>query len=154
MTKATQQSDRMKAKSGDTVKFHYSGTLEDGTQFTTTADREPLELTIGEGKDKIFRRVARAVVGMSPGEKKTLRISASDAYGPYREELVFRVERSRIPVKVIPELGKRLTVRFGDGTRKAASIIKMSESHVILDANHRLAGKNLTFHIRLVEIAF
>ena len=153
MTKATQQDSRMKAERGNTVKIHYSGTLEDGTEFVSTANREPLELTIGESEDKVPRRVGQAAVGMSPHETKTLKISSSDAYGPYRKELVFRVERSRVPVKMTPELGKRLTVQFSNGSKKGASIIDVSDSHVIVNANHPLAGKDLTFHIRLVEIA-
>jgi peptidylprolyl isomerase len=97
----------VQAKHGDTVKVHYTGKLEDGTVFDSSENREPVEFTIGEGR--IIPGFERAVVGMSPGESKTEKVLADQAFGPYREELVLEVDRQRIPADVKLEVGKRLS---------------------------------------------
>jgi len=139
------------AQPGDTVKVHYTGTLEDGTVFDSSIDGEPLEFTIGNGR--LIPGFEDAVVGMSQGESKTVEIPADDAYGTYYEELVFVVERSDIPgLPPDLEIGQQLGFEQEDGTTITLTVIDISESTVTLDANHPLAGEDLTFDIQLVEI--
>jgi len=138
------------AQLGDTVKVHYTGTLEDGTVFDSSIDREPLEFTIGEGK--LIPGFEEAVVGMSQGESKTVEIPSDEAYGSYYEELVFVVERDQLPPDLQPEVGQQLQFQQEDGTIVTLTVIDVSELSVTLDANHPLAGKDLTFEIQLVEI--
>jgi len=139
-----------KAKTGDTVKVHYTGKLDDGTIFDTSADREPLQFTIGEGQ--LIPDFEQAVVGMDPGESKTVQIPSDKAYGPHHEEMVMIVNRTEFPEDIEPKVDQRLQVRQEDGQSFAVTVTVVSESSVTLDANHPLAGKDLTFDIQLAEI--
>jgi peptidylprolyl isomerase len=138
------------AKPGDTVKIHYTGKLDDGTVFDTSADREPLQFTIGQGQ--LIPDFEQAVVGMNPGESKTVQIPSDNAYGPHREEMVMEVDRSEFPEDLEPRVAQRLQVSQSDGRTFPATVTDVSESKVTLDANHPLAGKDLTFDVHLSEI--
>ena len=138
------------AKTGDTVKVHYTGKLDDGTVFDTSADREPLQFTVGEGQ--IIPDFEQAIVGMNPGESKTIQIPSDKAYGPHHEEMVMVVDRNEFPKDLEPKVDQRLQVRQSDGQVFAVTVTAVSESKVTLDGNHPLAGKDLTFDIQLSEI--
>ncbi len=138
------------AKRDDTVKVHYTGKLEDGTVFDSSAEREPLEFTIGEGE--IIPGFAKAVIGMEPGESKTVEVSEEEGYGPHREELMLTVDREELPPNMEVEVGQQLQVRMEDGQTAVVEVINVSESDLTLDANHPLAGETLTFEFELVEI--
>ncbi|PXF52001.1 MAG: peptidylprolyl isomerase [Candidatus Methanophagaceae archaeon] len=138
------------AKYGDTVKVHYTGKLDDGTVFDASVNGDPLQFTIGSGQ--IIPGFEQAVVGMNPGESKTVKIPAEDAYGQRREDLVLEIEKSQLPEGLKPEVGLQLQSRQPDGRIIVLTIADISESHVTLDANHPLAGKDLTFDIQLIEI--
>jgi peptidylprolyl isomerase len=137
------------ANDGNTVKVHYTGKLEDGTEFDSSKDRAPLEFTIGTGM--IIPGFEQAVIGMSPGEAKTAKIAAAEAYGPHRQDQVFVVERSKFPDHITPQLGQRLEIRQTEGTIDV-TVTSVTESDVTLDANHPLAGQDLIFDIELVEV--
>lgn len=139
------------AKKGDTVKVHYTGSLEDGTVFDSSQNRDPLEFTIGEGK--LISGFEYAVEGMNSGEAKTEKIPAGKAYGPRVKELVVEVEKEQIPPNLTPEVGQQLQMRRDDGRIIPVTITGVSESKVTLDANHPLAGKDLVFKIELLEVA-
>lgn len=138
------------AKNGDTVKVHYTGALQDGTVFDSSESRGPLEFTLGRGQ--IIQGFEEAVLGMNPGESKTAQISADQAYGPHRPEMVLVVNRQQIPDDLDPQVGQELQIRREDGNAFAVKVTEISETDVTLDANHPLAGKDLTFTIELVEI--
>jgi peptidylprolyl isomerase len=138
------------AKIGDTVKVHYTGKFGDGMVFDTSIDDEPLEFRIGERQ--VIPGFEEAVVGMKPGETKTVNIPVDKAYGPHRDDLVQVVDRKQLPASLKPEIGQPLEGRQPDGEIVAATVIDVTESHVTLDANHPLAGKSLTFVIQLIEI--
>ncbi|HUV02332.1 MAG TPA: peptidylprolyl isomerase [Desulfobacteria bacterium] len=138
------------AKNGDTVKVHYTGKLEDGSVFDSSIDQDPLEFTIGESQ--VIPSFEQAVVGMDLNETKTVKIPEDKAYGPHRAELVAEVDRSQLPADLEPEIGQQLEGRQPDGQVVVATVIDVSESNVTLDANHPLAGKDLTFEIQLVAI--
>jgi peptidylprolyl isomerase len=138
------------AKEGSTVKVHYTGKLEDGTVFGTSIGSDPLEFTIGDGD--VIPGFEQAVIGMKPGESKTVTIPAEEAYGPYDNDLVGEVARSELPEDIEPEVGMQLQGTLESGAVIQYTVIAISESTVTLDANHPLAGKDLTFDIELVEI--
>ena len=138
------------AKNGDTVKVHYTGKLDDNSVFDTSADREPLEFTIGDGR--LIPDFEQAVIGMSPGESKTIQVPSANAYGPHHEEMVMVVDRKDFPPDLEPRVDQRLEVRQQDGQAFAVTVTDVSETKVTLDANHPLAGKDLTFDIQLTEI--
>ena len=139
------------AKAGDTVKVHYTGKLDDGTVFDSSADREPLEFTLGTGS--IIPGFERAVLGMDLGESKTEVIPIDDAYGPHLEEMVVVVDREQMPTELEPEIGQQLQLQQQDGQVLPVIITDISDASITLDANHPLAGEALTFDIKLVEIA-
>ena len=138
------------AKTGDTVKVHYTGKLDDDTIFDTSADREPLQFTIGQGQ--LIPDFEQAVVGMNPGESKTIQIPSDKAYGPHHEQMVMVVDRSAFPAELEPKVDQRLQVRQQDGQEFAVTVTDVTESKVTLDGNHPLAGEDLSFDIQLTEI--
>jgi len=145
-------SSAVQAKYGDTVTVNYTCRLEDGTVLATTADRDPLQLTIGEGQ--AIRAFERALIGMSPGEFKTTRVPANDAHGPHRKEMIQTIGREQFPRHLgPPKVGQKLQDYQPDGEIIDVMVRDVSESTVILDANHPLAGKDLTLDIQLVEIS-
>ena len=137
-------------KKGDKVKVHYTGKLDNGTVFDSSKGRNPLEFTIGDGK--IIPGFEEAVISMQPGESKTIKIEAEKAYGPYRKELVAEIEKSKFPENIKPVIGQQLQVKQENGQMIIVMIIGFSDTHVTLDANHPLAGRDLTFELELVEI--
>ena len=140
----------VQAKSGDTVTVHYTGTLEDGTAFDSSEGGEPLEFAIGSGN--VIPGFEQAVLGMNPGDSKTVTIPADDAYGPYFEDRVLVVERQQIPSDMPIDIGTQLQIQQEGGTVVPVIITDITESEVTLDANHPLAGEDLTFKITLVAI--
>lgn len=138
------------AKTNDTVRVHYTGRLEDGTVFDSSREREPLEFTIGEGQ--VIPGFENGVIGMNPGETKTLEISAESAYGPYRDDMLLDVSRDQFPDTIQPTVGQRLQLRQPDGQTMLVTVSEVRDEDVTLDANHPLAGKDLIFDVELVEI--
>jgi len=138
------------AKHGDSVRIQYTGKLVDGKVFEASVEDQPLQFTIGD--DQVVTDLEQAVVGMATGESKTIKIMADNAYGPYHDELVFVLDRDRFPENLQLEVGQELVVREGGDLGLRATVTGVSESSVMLDANHPLAGKDLTIDIYLVEI--
>jgi peptidylprolyl isomerase len=138
------------AKSGDTVRIHYTGRLDDGTVFKTSCGYKPLKFRIG--KSMLIPAFQETVVGMKPGKSRTVKIAAGEAYGPRRKEMVVAVDRDKFPENVKPYVGLELDVHKQNGKIFPAKVIDITECSVTLDANHPLAGKDLTFDIELVEI--
>ena len=138
------------AKSGDTVKVHYTGKFDDGTKFATSTNDGPLQFTIGEGQ--VISGLEQAVMGMSPGEAKTAEILADQAYGPYLEDKVVEVSRDRFPPHLELQIGTVLRMRKAGGEKIRRIVMNLSETRVTLDANHPLAGEDLTFDLQLIEI--
>ena len=138
------------AKKGDTVKVHYKGKLNDGSVFSSNMESAPLQFILG--KDKFFTNFQNAIIGMKPGESKSVKIPAEQAYGPYRKELVHEVSRNLLREDLKPEVGKQLKFKKKNGESVIVTVLEVSESNVIMDANHPLAGKDITFDILLEEI--
>jgi len=158
------------AKQGDKVRVHYTGTLEDGSIFDSSEgfveecgdecedegcgcnvnNSGPLEFVIGQGS--LIPKFEEAVIGLEPGQSVQVKIPADDAYGQRVEEMVAVIERSEIPAEISPEPGQRMEVVLQDGTPLPVVITDVTDTSVTLDANHPLAGLDLTFDIKLVEI--
>jgi peptidylprolyl isomerase len=138
------------AKRGDTVKVHYIGKLKGGTVFDTSINRNPLQFTIGEGQ--IIPGFEQAVVGMLPGQSKTVQVPTDKAYGPHREDMVVTLDQGQFPESLEPEVGQTLEITGSDGLRAVATVADIAEARVTLDINHPLAGMELVFDIQLIEI--
>ncbi len=152
------------AQKGSRVRIDFTGTLEDGTVFDTTikdasgdcgcddcgCDEGPMELVIGE--DSFFTLIEEALVGMAPGEKKTVHIPAEEAFGDYDDEKIFTITRDQIPDDLYPEVGQELELTDEDDEAVMVTVIEVDDEGVTLDANHPLAGEDLSYEIELLEI--
>ncbi len=136
---------------GDTVKVHYTGSLDDESVFDSSRDREPLEFTIGTGQ--VIPGFEEAVIGLEPGASVRTRIPAEQAYGPRDEKLRVSVDRSQLPGGLEVQLGDQLQMQTQDGQTIPVEVVELADGNVVVDANHSLAGKALTFEIELVEVA-
>jgi peptidylprolyl isomerase len=145
------ESETTNARQGNSVRVHYKGTLKDGTVFDSSEGCDPLAFTIGEGQ--VIPGFEDAVIGMSQGETRTVVIAADQAYGPHLKEMVVDVNRKQFPEHVTPAIGQVFQLRRPDGEPIRVAITGISESTVTLDANHPMAGKDLTFEIQLMEIS-
>jgi peptidylprolyl isomerase len=154
------------AKNGDKVRVHYTGRLDDGSIFdssegfvdTCNEDGEsreshpsdPMEFVVGERK--LIPKFEDAVIGLEPGQRVVVKIEAGDAYGHRAEEMVAVVERSEVPPEINPQEGQHMEVILRDGRPLPVLVTEVTETTITLDANHPLAGRDLTFDIKLVDI--
>ena len=139
-----------KAGQGDTVTVEYTGKLDDGTVFDTSEDRDPISFTIGE--EEVIPGFEEAVVGMEAGDSKSATLPPDQAYGPRSDEMVFTVPRTELPEDLDPEVGDRLEVQSRQGQTFPAVVAEIEGEQVTIDANHPLAGEELTFEIELKSI--
>lgn len=137
-------------KSGDKVKVHYKGTLSDGTVFDSSEGREPLEFQVGSGM--VIAGFDNGVMGMVVGDKKTIDIPVDQAYGPVDPERMVEFPLAQFPPDLKPEAGMQLNMTNGAGQVIPVVIKNVGTETVTLDANHPLAGKDLTFEIELVDV--
>ncbi len=139
-----------KPKSGDTVRVHYTGTLDDGTQFDSSRGADPLEFAMGQGQ--LISGFEQAVADLVLGESCTVTLAPGDAYGEVNPEMVQEVPRKLMPDDLALTAGMVLQGQADDGKVDNFTVVSFTEEAVKLDANHPLAGKALTFDIELVEI--
>lgn len=137
-------------KPGDKVRIHYTGTLADGSVFDSSEGRDPLEFTVGSGQ--IIPGLDKAIPGMTVGHKKTVVAIADEAYGQPDPNARQAVPRGQIPPEIPLEVGLMLEMRTPNGQSMPVTVVEITEDSVTLDANHRLAGEDLTFAIELIEI--
>jgi peptidylprolyl isomerase len=138
------------ARIGDTVRVHYEGRLADGAVFASSIDRDPVELTIGA--HSVIPAFDEAIVGMEPDESKTISMATEQALERFREELVPTISQEVLAADLQPEVGQKLQAIDTDGRSACLTVLDASERSVMIDANHPLAGEDLTFDILLVEI--
>lgn len=139
----------MKVTKGRKVAVHYRGTLDDGEEFDSSEGREPLEFVAGDGH--LIPGFEKAVMGMEPGQSKTVTLDAEDAYGPYEAELVIEGPRNTFPEGEL-KVGQSYTVHLRGGQEAVGRVLRVGEDTVALDFNHPLAGQRLTFHVRVVSV--
>jgi peptidylprolyl isomerase len=137
-------------KQGDTVRIHYTGRLSDGSVFDTSDGRDPLEFAYGEGQ--VIAGLESGMEGMSVGDKRIIEVPADQAYGPVHDAARRAVPREDIPEEVPLDLGTQVHAHNEEGQVMTLTIFEVTETHVVLDANHPLAGKDLTFDIELISI--
>ncbi len=137
-------------KTGDKIKIHYHGRLTDDTTFDSSEGREPLEFEVGSGQ--VIPGFDNGVLGMTPGQKKTIQIPVDEAYGPVQEDMFMEFPIDRFPADMKPEVGMSLNMSNGSGQAIPVVIAEVQDEVVILDANHPLAGEDLIFDLELVEI--
>lgn len=138
-------------KTGDTVSIHYTGTLQDGSTFDSSEGRAPLEFEVGSGQ--IITGLDEAIPGMSVGDKKVVEVACVDAYGPINPAMRQEVPRDGIPADIPLEPGTQLQMQTSEGQVLPVTVVDANDASVTLDANHPLAGQDLTFAIELVSIS-
>jgi FKBP-type peptidyl-prolyl cis-trans isomerase 2 len=142
--------DSMKVKKNDTIRVHYKGTLTDGQLFDSSEGRDPLEFTVGSGQ--VIPGFDNAVMDMEVGEEKSFNIPSDEAYGGRDERLIQQVGRDQLPEDLKPEVGMMLSSTLPNGEQIPVKVTEVANESITIDANHPLAGEDLTFEIKLVEI--
>ncbi len=140
----------MPVASGNTIKIHYHGRLNDGTVFDSSNGRPPLEFTVGAGS--VIKGFDDGVKGMSVGEKKTIEIPFPEAYGPEDPSMIIEFPKQQLPEDLHPEIGMQLNMNNASGEQFPVVVSEVNEDSIILNANHPLAGKDLIFDLELMEI--
>lgn len=167
------------AKKGDTITINYTGTLEDGTIFDSTLDDMDCEdedccedecsvddcsddecscghtsgpMTFILGEAILFPQIDEAIVGMTPGEKKKILIPAAEGFGEYDKEKIFTVPRAELPDDMLPEVGDELVLSNEEDEELGVTVMESTDESVTFDANHPLAGEELTFEVELLSI--
>jgi FKBP-type peptidyl-prolyl cis-trans isomerase SlpA len=139
-----------KVKNNDKVKVHYTGTLEDGQVFDSSLQREPLEFTMGAGQ--MIPGFEKGILDMELNEKKTINIPSTEAYGEPNDDLTQEVPMQHLPADIKPEVGMNLVSQTPDGQQMQFVVTKVNDDSIVVDGNHPLAGKDLTFEIEVVGI--
>ena len=137
-------------QNGSTVTVHYTGTLEDGTVFDSSRGREPL--VFEQGKGMLIKGFENAVEGHSAGETVTVTIPPSEAYGEYDPTQMFSVAKAQVPDSIPLEIGTKLQLSSEKGVMYV-TISEITNEEIVLDGNHELAGKTLTFEIEILSVA-
>lgn len=137
-------------KKDDTVRVHYTGKLADGQVFDSSLEREPIEFTMGQGQ--LIPGFEKGLLDMEVNEKKTVNVPSEEAYGAPRQELVQEVEKSQLPEEIKPEVGMGLVSKSPDGQEMNLVVAEVKDDTIVVDGNHPLAGKDLTFDLEVVEI--
>ena len=141
----------MAIKDGDKVKISYTGKLDNGEVFDSSDKHgHPLEFEVGKGQ--IIKGLEDGIKGMEKNEEKDIKVKSDDAYGPYREELVQRVPKSALPQNIEAKPGMILMVGLGDGQQVPAKVKEVTDNEIVLDLNHPLAGKDLNFSIKILDV--
>jgi peptidylprolyl isomerase len=139
-----------KAESGNKVRVHYTGKLEDGSVFDSSVGREPLEFILGQGQ--LIPGFEKAVIGKTAGDKTVATLPPDEAYGESSEELFYEIPMEQVPEDIQPVIGMQLSVSSPDGRQMPVVVSEVTEQFIVLDANHPLAGKTLIFDIEIMEV--
>lgn len=144
------QKDRVVA-TGDQIRVNYVGCFENGSTFDSSEGREPLEFIVGA--EQVIAGFDRAVIGLKPGESCKVVVVPEDGYGGHVPDMVVKVERHLIPDDEKLFLGSMLEVSMEDGQSLEVQVVELSDTVVVLDGNHPLAGKDLHFEIEILEFS-
>ena len=139
-----------KAKLGDKVRLNYTGSLDDGTVFNAAYKENPLEITIGQ--HGLIGGFNDALIDLEEGETKSVKVPPEHAYGLHRTELIFSVDKSKLPADVTPEIGTILQMQTTPGKMANVAVTYIEDDSLTVDGNHPLAGKVLNFEIKLLKI--
>jgi FKBP-type peptidyl-prolyl cis-trans isomerase 2 len=137
-------------QNGDKIKVHYHGKLRSGETFDSSEGRDPLEFTVGSGQ--VIKGFDEGVKGMKVGDKKTVEIHVTDAYGEKQQEMMIEFPKDQFPADMNPEVGMQLMMSNGSGQQFPVTVAEVKDASIVLDANHPLAGQDLIFDLELVSI--
>lgn len=138
------------AQLGDNVSVSYVGSLSDGTIFDSTEEKEPFQFTLGN--EEVIQGFEEGILGMEVGEKKVINIPVEEAYGQHSEELIFNIPKEDVDAEDTLQVGDVLEMPLKDGNSLYANIVEITDDELVIDANHELAGEDLTFEVELLSI--
>ncbi len=139
-----------KAKTGDTVKVHYTGRLLDGTVLDSSREGEPLKIVLGRGD--LIGGFEQAIVGMQVGEEKTTALKSTEAFGLRDPGRIVHLQRNQLPLEAPWRVGQSVRIRHDGGIATEAVVVEATEFEIVLDTNHPLAGRDLLFTVQLLDI--
>lgn len=140
----------MKAEAGQTVRVHYTGKLESGEVFDSSREADPIEFKLGA--EMVIPGFEDAIIGMTEGEKKVVTVASSEGYGDVIPELIQEVSREAFPDDLELEVGLRVQAQNEEGELMDFVIANIEDEKVVVNGNHPLAGKDLTFDLELISI--
>ena len=140
----------MEVKKGSKVKIHYTGTLDNGQVFDSSEGKDPLEFEAGTGK--VIKGFDAAVVGMKKDEEKEVKLKPEDAYGERNDQLKQKIPKDKINIPGEIKPGMTLAVTAPDGQQFPVQVLAVEDENIVIDLNHPLAGQNLNFKIKVVDI--
>lgn len=135
-------------ENGNRVKVHYTGKLEDGQEFDSSIQREPLEFVVGTGQ--LIEGFEMGIIGLNKGDKTVLTINPEKGYGPVVESMIVQIPRSNAPEDV--HVGAQLQAEGDSGQQMIFTVREVNEENVTIDGNHPLAGKILNFEVEILEV--
>ncbi len=139
-------------KEGSKVKLHYTGTLDDGSVFDSSLNKQPLEFVVGAGQ--VIKGFEQGVIGMKLGDKKKIHIPSDQAYGPYNKENIGEFPKSKVPKEMELKVGVKVFLESqSNGGIAIATVLEIKNDTLVLDLNHPLAGKNLNFEVEILDVA-
>lgn len=139
-----------KVKANDTVQVHYTGKLKDGQVFDSSEGKDPLKVTLGQGN--FIPGFEKGLLDMEVNQKKTVTIPMEEAYGEVRKELFQAIKNEELPEHIKPEVGMGLVARNPDGSERQLRVADVKDDHIVIDANHPLAGQDLIFELEVLQI--
>jgi FKBP-type peptidyl-prolyl cis-trans isomerase 2 len=141
------------AQQNDRVTISYIGKLENGTIFQATTESEPVVITIGNLD--VPPTLEQAIVGMSVGDKKLVKIEPDEGYGIRRKDLLQTINRNSLGDQIVPQVGLILSLKVnkeGQEHHVPATVVEISDDTIVVDYNHPLAGHNLFYDITVLSI--
>lgn len=139
-----------KVKANDTVEVHYTGKLKNGQVFDSSEGKAPLKVTLGQGN--FIPGFEKGLMDMQVNEKKTVTIPKEEAYGEVQKELFQAIKNEELPEHIKPEVGMGLVAKNPDGSERQLRVAEVKEDHIVIDANHPLAGQDLVFDLEVVGL--
>lgn len=140
-----------KAEKGKFVKVHYTGKYENGDVFDSSSGCDPLEVQLGSGQ--VIPGFEKALEGMGPNDKKTFTLEPCEAYGERKDDLEQSFQLTDFPEDFDPEVGQVLILQTPEQGQFPATVKALQEDSVLLDLNHPLAGKAITFDVEVMEVS-
>ncbi len=139
-----------KAELGKKIKLEYIAQINDGSNIDVSSDPVPIEIILGNGE--ISPVLEKEIQGMVEGDRKLVEVPSEIAFGHYNTDLILEVSKKEFPSDIDLKEDQQLVVKTANKNIEV-SVLEVKEKTVTIDANHPLAGKDLLFDIKLLEVA-
>ncbi len=134
---------------GDTVTIHYRGRFDNGEEFDNSFSRDPVVFTVGNGQ--VVEAIDQGVEGLEPGERRVIKVTPENGFGPRRDELIRSVPKTMLGDQVVSP-GEAVEIQTDEGEVLIAEVKDVDNESVTFDLNHPLAGRDIEFEVELLAI--